>query len=159
LVAIHQSDPANRAVFAGDLSSLETARHGHQLHRELKVHIRPAVTAILALPKRRHLVPKSLVEFVEGATAAETETAAEWAVPNPHEEDAGSEEDATGTHATRQLKLPNPEFEEWFAKGETTTRDVGDFARKRYTRKSVEALVVARIGPRKAGRPSKVHQK
>jgi hypothetical protein len=35
------------------------------LRRELKVHIRPATERILAMPKRRHLVPKSLAEFVE----------------------------------------------------------------------------------------------
>ena len=74
LVALYQSDPANR-VFAGDLSSLATARHGSDLRRELKVHIRPATERILAMPKRRHLVPKSLAEFVEAKERAPVEGA------------------------------------------------------------------------------------
>jgi len=64
LIAAYQADRANRSIFAGDLSSLETAQYGHQLQPELKVHVRTAAECLLRMPKLSDLVPASLSAFL-----------------------------------------------------------------------------------------------
>lgn len=60
LVDAYQAHPANLAMFAGDTSSLKTARYGRDLRRELKVDVRKIAEWFLEKPRRQHLVPRSL---------------------------------------------------------------------------------------------------
>jgi hypothetical protein len=60
------------SLFAGDKTPLRRAKFGRQVSQDpgtLKVRVRPTAEWLVGNPKRRHLVPPSLINYLKGETA------------------------------------------------------------------------------------------
>lgn len=150
LVAAYQAGSTNHAIFAGDLSSLETARYGHQLRSGLKVHVRKAGEWLLEMPLRKHLVPLSLARFIASTGPSEL------SIP-----DSPAREEGAATHRGAPVggAAIERKFRSWSEQLESrpTKRDAEEWAKNQCPPVSVRVVRELHhdLFPSPPGRPRK----